>query len=164
MVWTVVAAGCLALLGLVLLWPTGDAPSLGFPQDDYYDATVVSVSAEECESREILASVDCFIATFEDCRRLPEPVCSRPNGSTAQGVCDLAGNVSEWVQDCYEERLVLTPEDGAPAPCRFAGQGHVIKGGSWDDLPLRLSVEWRANQGGANPKVGFRVVRDLPAP
>ena len=64
-VWTVVAAGCLALLGLVLLWPTGEAPSLGFPQDDYYDATVVSVSAEECESREILASVDCFIATFE---------------------------------------------------------------------------------------------------
>jgi uncharacterized membrane protein len=64
-VWAVVAAGCLALLGLVLLWPTGEAPSLGFPQDDYYDATVVSVSADECESREILASVDCFIATFE---------------------------------------------------------------------------------------------------
>lgn len=59
------AASCLALIGLVIFWPRGDAPSLGFPQDEYFDATVVSVSSDECESREIVASVSCYIATFE---------------------------------------------------------------------------------------------------
>lgn len=39
------------------------------------------------------------------------PACSRPSGNSAQGICDLAGNVNEWMADCHtpysqgEERL-----------------------------------------------------------
>lgn len=29
------------------------------------------------------------------------PVCSRPAGSSEQGLCDLAGNVNEWMSNCY---------------------------------------------------------------
>jgi len=41
------------------------------------------------------------------------PICSRPRGNSTQGVCDLAGNVREWVADQYHPNFVGAPSDGS---------------------------------------------------
>ncbi len=40
-------------------------------------------------------------------------VCSKPGGLSAQGLCDLAGNVYEWVEDDYHRFYQDGPADGS---------------------------------------------------
>jgi formylglycine-generating enzyme required for sulfatase activity len=40
-------------------------------------------------------------------------VCSKPAGNTEQGLCDMAGNVAEWVEDCFHSNYEDAPTDGS---------------------------------------------------
>ncbi len=42
----------------------------------------------------------------------PIPVCSKPLGNTEQGLCDMAGNALEWVEDSYHASYRGAPADG----------------------------------------------------
>ncbi len=82
--------------------------------------------------------------------RQPEQVGRRkPNGLELH---DMSGNLSEWVQDCFEPQV-------DEAAC---GQ-RVIRGGSWYSGPvhLRTSQRFRDIPGLRNDNVGFRLAQDL---
>jgi formylglycine-generating enzyme required for sulfatase activity len=74
----------------------------------------------------------------------------------------VAGNVSEWVQDCWNDTLAGLPADGAS---RTSGdcQRHVVRGGSWSDEPKDLRSAARAWELATErrSKIGFRVARIL---
>jgi formylglycine-generating enzyme required for sulfatase activity len=72
-------------------------------------------------------------------------------GANGFGLYDMAGNVWEWVADCYHEHYNKAPKDGQPwtdEGCTFG----LRKGGSWQDNIWELRVSYRF---GANPQDGF---------
>lgn len=88
-----------------------------------------------------------------------------PAGSfsaNAFGLHDLAGNVSEWVADCWHESYRRAPTDGEAwvnPGCRT----RVMRGGSWASAPAQVRSTWRlsADADTTNARLGFRVVREL---
>jgi len=78
------------------------------------------------------------------------------------GVHDLAGNVSEWVEDCWHSNYRRAPRDGRSwvnPGCR----NQVIRGGSWANSPAHTRSSWRqgSDVNNTNARVGFRVVREI---
>ncbi|CAN5725419.1 formylglycine-generating enzyme family protein [soil metagenome] len=78
------------------------------------------------------------------------------------GVHDLAGNVSEWVADCWHDSYRRAPGSGAAwvnPGCRT----QVIRGGSWSSAPAQTRASWRAPApvDTTNARIGFRVVREI---
>jgi iron(II)-dependent oxidoreductase len=90
------------------------------------------------------------------------PVCSKPSGNTTEGLCDMAGNVFEWVQDWYHSSYDGAPTDGS-AWEKPTGSARVIRGGSWSDYARRVRA---ANRSSDDPRIrygdlGFRVARSV---
>lgn len=90
----------------------------------------------------------------------PAPVAR--DAANAFGLHDLAGNVSEWVADCWHQGYRRAPADGAAwfnPGCR----SRVVRGGSWAGAPDQVRSSWRVAQAGdiTNARTGFRVARDL---
>ena len=81
------------------------------------------------------------------------------------GLYDMAGNVSEWTQDCLNMDYHGAPSDGSAWESGDC-QRRITRGGGWDTIPLFLRP---ANRGGrvkfAAKKrfdfLGFRVAMDL---
>lgn len=82
--------------------------------------------------------------------------------ANAYGLHDLAGNVSEWVADCWHDGYRRAPKDGTAwvnPGCRT----RVVRGGSWASSPVQSRSAWRAPAqiDTTNARIGFRVVREL---
>jgi len=88
------------------------------------------------------------------------PVCSKPRGNTTQGLCDMAGNVWEWVQDWYHDSYNGAPTDGS-AWERPTGSNRVFRGGSWRIIARGVRAANRFNilPGYRRDIVGFRLAR-----
>jgi formylglycine-generating enzyme required for sulfatase activity len=90
------------------------------------------------------------------------PVCSKPTGNTTHGLCDMAGNVWEWVQDWWHNSYDGAPTDGSAWESP-AGSYRVNRGGSWYGYAgfvraaLRHSGVPRSRYG----NVGFRLARSV---
>lgn len=89
------------------------------------------------------------------------PVCSKTAGNTAQGLCDMAGNVWEWVQDKYQDSYKGAPADGRA----FEGAGslRVLRGGSSYNIPCPSYMRTDSRRGEAPgvcaDNIGFRLAR-----
>ncbi len=89
----------------------------------------------------------------------PNEVGSYP--ANAFGLSDTAGNVAEWVEDCYHGNYDGAPSDGSiwnKQGCKV----RVIRGGSYFNATKSLYVSRRDKlpQKNANVTVGFRIVRE----
>ena len=78
------------------------------------------------------------------------------------GLYDMAGNVMQWTQDCWNPSYEGAPADGSPwmtGDCTH----HVVRGGNWFIRPFALRSGFR-RQAPADERddiFGFRVARDL---
>jgi formylglycine-generating enzyme required for sulfatase activity len=89
-----------------------------------------------------------------------------PAGSfppNAFGLYDMLGNVSEWTNDCRNDRYDGAPNDGAAwtsGDCTV----RVLRGGSWYSDPgfVRSAIRDWDSIGDRNYDGGFRVARAVP--
>jgi formylglycine-generating enzyme required for sulfatase activity len=88
------------------------------------------------------------------------PVCSKPAGNTMQGLCDMAGNAWEWVQDWYHNSYDGAPSDGS-AWENPTGSYRVLRGGSWcyDAGFARSAYRDSNDPGSRSNNFGFRPAR-----
>ncbi|MCP3868813.1 MAG: formylglycine-generating enzyme family protein, partial [Gammaproteobacteria bacterium] len=73
------------------------------------------------------------------------------------GLYDTAGNVFEWVSDCWSDNFSKAPRDGSPLEKPDCGV-RVIRGGSWSFPPkeVRSANRWRDFQARRSDDTGFR--------
>ena len=90
-------------------------------------------------------------------------VCSRPEGNSDQGVCDLIGNVREWLQDEWHRNYVGAPVDGSAwGEDTDNGAKRCQRGGYWRSSVRAIFSQTRR---GKEPDydsstTGFRLARD----
>ena len=82
--------------------------------------------------------------------------------ANAYGLHDLAGNVSEWVADCWHDGYRRAPADG-DAWLNPGCRERVMRGGAWASAPEQTRSAWRAptRVDTTNARLGFRVAREL---
>ncbi|GAB2505656.1 SUMF1/EgtB/PvdO family nonheme iron enzyme [Arenimonas alkanexedens] len=100
------------------------------------------------------------IPDYSDGHWGPAPVRSFP--AEAFGTFDMAGNVSEWVQDCWHDSYRRAPADGS-AWVNPGCSDRVIRGASWASTLDRARSAYRQLSAAetTHARLGFRVVRDI---
>jgi len=89
------------------------------------------------------------------------PVCGIPAGNTEQGLCDMAGNVWEWVLDEWHGGYIPAPADGTAWGIASDSRG-IIRGGGYstsDGEMLRTTVRTPTDPSGSGSGLGFRCAR-----
>ncbi|MCP4198725.1 MAG: formylglycine-generating enzyme family protein, partial [Proteobacteria bacterium] len=94
----------------------------------------------------------------------PQPVGGKP--ANAFGLCDMSGNVWEWVWDWYESSY---PEGNTSSPVEdptgpTSAPTRVARGGGWNTYASLCRAARRSNPSprGRHFSVGFRLARSLP--
>ena len=80
------------------------------------------------------------------------------------GLYDIYGNVAEWCNDIFSaDYYKISPLNDPKGPT--AGEGRVIRGGSWQDSDVSLTSSWRGKDISINDAcalkdtIGFRCVK-----
>jgi formylglycine-generating enzyme required for sulfatase activity len=105
-------------------------------------------------------------ANCEGCTSLWDGQQTSPVGkfpANSFGLHDTAGNVFEWVADCWHDKFSEAPTDGSPVNKEGCGK-RVIRGGAWSFPPkeIRSANRWRDFPSRRSDDTGFRIARDLP--
>jgi formylglycine-generating enzyme required for sulfatase activity len=100
------------------------------------------------------------ISNYQDNFSVTAPVGSFPKN--AKGLFDMAGNVSEWVNDYYEVGKTHLGEPLLNPRGPEAGSQHVIRGASWKlSGRSQLRLSYRNFGQSARDDLGFRIVRTV---
>jgi len=99
----------------------------------------------------------------------PQPVGSYPEGASFYGVFNLAGNVSEWVEDWYNWEGYAGLLERNPVSLE-PPWNHGLRGSAWfdrrgiEDLAADLSrcAKRNSSHSADDPRVGFRCARSVP--
>jgi formylglycine-generating enzyme required for sulfatase activity len=91
-----------------------------------------------------------------------EPVCSRPAGNSDQGLCDMAGNMRQWVEDDVHSDYSGAPDDGSAWIDSPRAAERITRGGAHNDNALWTSVAIRRGEDPGEPQedVGFRCAKN----
>ena len=92
-------------------------------------------------------------------------VCSRSDGQTEQGLCDMLGSLQEWTLDEYKDSYEDAPIDGSATCARpnclaTPSSRRVARGGSWYDQSdsLTTTARFALSDDKRIIQVGFRVL------
>jgi formylglycine-generating enzyme required for sulfatase activity len=103
------------------------------------------------------------LAGYDDENAETAPVGSYPKGQAPSGALDMAGNVSEWTADFYQDRFYQrSPPRNPKGPP--SGEARVVRGGSFGHhLKVHLYATARAayKEDVASEHVGFRCAQSL---
>lgn len=107
---------------------------------------------------------NCEFANYNECGGGTDYVCNTL-GNTEQGLCDMGGNVWEWMLDEWHDSYINAPSNDAgwcdDKDCK--SKAHVLRGGSWDSNASRLRSANRSYNTpgtyGNTAITGFRVVK-----
>jgi formylglycine-generating enzyme required for sulfatase activity len=83
------------------------------------------------------------------------------------GLYGMLGNAWQWTDDCWHESYAGAPTDGSAWMAENCVK-HVIRGGSWDNVPIVIRSATRSGSGPNGGEfdysslAGFRVARTLP--
>ena len=90
------------------------------------------------------------------------PVCSREDGHSEQGVCDLSGNVFEWVEDDDHANYFGAPETSIAWVEEPRAARRIYRGGAFYFNATFLRVRDRVPHAELPSKyLGFRLARDV---
>jgi formylglycine-generating enzyme required for sulfatase activity len=84
------------------------------------------------------------------------------------GLYGVLGNAWEWTADCWHPSFTGAPRDGSAWTSGGDCSRHVLKGGSWDNVPLfirsavRTAAPAQKGEYDYSSLAGFRVARTLP--
>jgi formylglycine-generating enzyme required for sulfatase activity len=102
------------------------------------------------------------------CISATSPVCSTPQGNTLQGLCDMSGNVYEWVLDDWYENYQGAPNHElarCKSPtCEIKDDGmKLYRGGSWIHLSTYATTSFRYGDKASSKSLGlgFRIVKSI---
>ena len=105
-----------------------------------------------------------FFDKYGDGNWGPAPTGSLANDALVHpmGVHDIAGNVSEWMADCWHQNYIKAPTDGS-AWFNPGCERRVVRGGYWASAPeqSRAAFRFPVKAKSFGPVIGFRVARDL---
>jgi formylglycine-generating enzyme required for sulfatase activity len=105
----------------------------------------------------------CDLVLYDACgAAAPDPVCSRTAGNSRESVCDLSGNVAEWVSDWYQADFYSTCTINCNDPTGpDTGTQKVIRGGSFQDEANYIRSAARGSHDPSTPssQTGVRCVR-----
>jgi len=126
-------------------WCPADQPSCDIPPD--------MADCRECKSMKGLGGIGV----------LALPVGSFPANSF--GLCDTAGNVWEWVQDCWHKTYTGDPPKDGSAWGKEGGgdcSRRILRGGSWGEKPVYLRSAERDGYYAVyrDLYIGFRLAQD----
>ena len=133
----------------------GSQPQAGHGVCDGCNATLTSNNESNNNNNENNETHD----TFDG--EKPRPVAQLQ--ANPWGFYDMAGNVNEWVSDCYAESHQGRSPLAAVAVSSFPCDQRVMKGGGWFDIPrlVRPATRYRQTPNSRSQDVGFRVALDL---